>query len=211
MALDPSYATTLHWLGLFVHAARGRFAPAVDCLEQAIELDPLSPPIIADLGLVHAFREDFDRAAMYCRRALELDPHFHRPFWFLGLSLAWSGDLQGAEDALMRGLDLCPGAAFRARLLGALGFVYAKSGKREPLAGVQRELADIRKTAYVPAFEVAQIEIGGGHQAGALACLEEAVATRESYCIFLKSWVSFRPLAAESRFLTLLAQVGLDA
>ena len=86
MALDPSYATALHWLGLFFHAAGGRFAEAVDSLEQAIELDPLSPPIIADLALVHAFREDFDAAAMYCRRALELDPHFHRPFWFLGLT-----------------------------------------------------------------------------------------------------------------------------
>ena len=87
IALDSSYATTLHWLGLLIHAAAGRFAVAVEYLEQAIELDPLSPPIIADLALVHAFREDFDAAAMYCRRALELDPHFHRPFWFLGLSL----------------------------------------------------------------------------------------------------------------------------
>ena len=88
-------------------------------LEQAIELDPLSPPIIADLALVHAFRDDFDAAAMYCRRALELDPHFHRPFWFLGLSSAWNGNFQVAEEALKRGLERCPGAAFRSRLLGA--------------------------------------------------------------------------------------------
>ena len=47
LALDPSYATALYWLGLFHQAAVGRFAVAVDSLEQAIELDPLSPPIIA--------------------------------------------------------------------------------------------------------------------------------------------------------------------
>ena len=39
----------------------------------------------------------------------------------------------------------------------------------------------------------------------------EAVADRETYCIFLKSWLTFRPLAAEPRFRSLLAQVGLDS
>jgi tetratricopeptide (TPR) repeat protein len=211
IALDPSYATTLHWLGLMIHGAKGEFAAAVDCHEQAIELDPLSPPIIADLALVYAFQEDFERASMYCRRALELDPHFHRSFWFLGLSQAWSGDLQSAEDALKRGLELCPGAAFRSRLLGALGFVYGRAGKRDRVDDVKRELSRMRETGYVPSFELAQIEIGTGNIAGALACLESAVIGRESFAIFLKSWRSFAPLLSEPRFRSLLAQVGLGS
>ena len=211
IALDSNYATTLHWLGLMIHGARGEFAAAVDCHEQAIELDPLSPPIIADLGLVHAFRQDYDRAAMYCRRALELDPHFHRPFWFLGLSLAWSGDVHKAEDALKQGLELCQGAAFRARLLGALGFTYGVAGQRQRVDDVKRELGRMRETGYVPSFELAQIEIGIGNSAGALACLESAVIGRESFAIFLKSWRSFAPLLSESRFSSLLAQVGLGS
>jgi adenylate cyclase len=209
MALDSSYATTLHWLGLFSHAALGRFAVAVDYLEQAIELDPLSPPIIADLALVHAFREDFEAAEMYCRRALELDAHFHRPFWFLGLSAAWAGSFEAAEEALKRGLELCQGAAFRSRLLGALGFTYGLWGKPQLARRVGRELDQMRETSYVPSFELAQIEIGGGNAAGALACLEDAVIKRESFGIFLKAWPSFRPLRAEPRFRSLLGQVGL--
>jgi len=209
LALDSSYATALHWLGLLTHASAGRFAAAVDCLEQAIELDPLSPPIIADVALVHAFREDFEAAAMYCRRALELDPHFHRPFWFLGLSYAWSGNFQAAEEALKRGLELCSGAAFRSRLLGALGFVYGRWDKPQRAGEVKRELERNRQGSYVPSFELAQIEIGLGNRGGALACLEHAVATRESFAIFIKSWVPFRPLGTEPRFLALLAQIGL--
>jgi tetratricopeptide (TPR) repeat protein len=209
LALDPSYATTLHWLGLFYHAAAGRFALAVDFLEQAIELDPLSPPIIADLGLVHAFREDFAAAEMYCRRALELDPHFHRPFWFLGLSFAWSNDYPAAEDALKRALDLCPGAAFRSRLLGALGFVYGRAGKPQLAEDVTRALDRMRETSYVPAFELAQIQVGAGNTERALAFLEEAVAQRESFGIYLKAWLSFRALRAEPRFQSLLSRIGL--
>jgi len=207
--LDPSYATALHWLGMFLQATRGRLAEAVDSLEQAIELDPLSPPIIADVGLAHAFREDFDAAAMYCRRALSLEAHFHRPYWFLGLTSAWSGNFQAAEDALKQGLELCPGTAFRSRLLGALGFVYGRSGKRQRADGVKQELERIRQTAYAPSFELAQIEMGLGNHAGALACLEDALIHRDSYAIFLKTWNTFAPLRPQPRFQALLGQIGL--
>jgi len=208
--LDPSYATAFHWLGLWLHAVRGRSAEAVGSLEQAVELDPLSPPIIADLGLAHAFGESFDAAAMYFRRALSVDPKFHRPYWFLGLASAWNGNFEAAEDALKRGLDLCPGAAFRSRLLGALGFAYGRWGRKALADDVKRELEKMRETAYVPSFELAQIETGLGNYAGAVACLEHAVVHRDTYAIFLKSWNTFAPLRQLPRFRALLAQIGLD-
>jgi len=208
--LDPSYATAFHWLGLWLHAVRGRSAEAVGSLEQAVELDPLSPPIIADLGLAHAFGESFDAAAMYFRRALSVDPKFHRPYWFLGLASAWNGNFEAAEDALKRGLDLCPGAAFRSRLLGALGFAYGRWGRKALANDVKRELEKMRETAYVPSFELAQIETGLGNYAGAVACLEHAVVHRDTYAIFLKSWNTFAPLRQLPRFRALLAQIGLD-
>lgn len=209
--LDSSYATAFHWLGLWVYAMEGRAAEALECLEQAIELDPLSPPIIADAGIARAFLEQFDGAAMYCRRALELDPHFHRPFWFLGLSLGWSGDYAAAESALMRGLELCPGAAFRSRLLGALGYVFGRWGKRDRVEAVKHELNRMRQRSYVPAFEAAQIEVGAGNLEGALALLEEGVANRDSYAVFLKAWLSFKPLRGEPGFRRLLARIGLES
>lgn len=208
--IDPSYATAFHWLGMFQQAPHGRFGEAVDTLEQAIELDPLSPPIIADLGLAHAFREHFDAAAMYCRRALSLEPNFHRSYWFLGLSAAWSGSARAAQEALDRGLELCKGAAFRTRLLGALGFACGLAGNRQRAEDVKRELERMRRTMYVPAFELAQIEMGLGNHAGALACLEHAVTNRESYAIFIKAWNTFAPLKNEPRFQAVIEQIGLQ-
>jgi TolB-like protein len=209
--IDPTFARALSGvadchllLGMSSAEAPEHCMPkAADAARKALQLDdalaeaPLSPPIIADLALVHAFREDFKAAEMYCRRALELDAHFHRPFWFLGLSAAWAGNFEAAEEALKRGLELCHGAAFRSRLLGALGFVYGLWGKPQRARRVHRELDQMRDTSYVPSFELAQIEMGGGNAAGALACLEHAGIRRESYCILLKVWPSFRPLRAE--------------
>jgi len=155
------------------------------------------------------FGENFDAATMYFRRALSLDPHFHRPYWFLGLANAWSGNFQAAEDSVKQGLELCTGAAFRSRLLGALGFVYGRWGKRTLADGIRRELERLRETSYVPSFELAQIEMGLGNHAGALACLEHAVVHRDSYAIFLKSWNTFALLRAHPRFQALLPQIGL--
>jgi len=208
--LDPSYATAFHWLGIWLQAARGYLADAVATLEQAVELDPLSPPIIADLGLVHAFAENFDAATVCFRRALSLEPYFHRPYWFLGLTHAWSGNFPAAEEALKRGLELCPGAAFRSRLLGALGFAYGRWGKKPLADGIKRELEKIRESSYVPSFELAQIETGLGNYAGALACLEHGIVHRDSYAIFLRSWNSFAPLRPLPRFQALLTQIGLE-
>jgi tetratricopeptide (TPR) repeat protein len=207
--LDPSYATAFHWLGLWLHAVRGRSAEAVGSLEQAVELDPLSPPIIADLGLAHAFGESFDAAAMYFRRALSVDPTFHRPYWFLGLASAWNGNFEAAEDALKRGLDLCPGAAFRSRLLGALGFAYGRWEERHWLmmsSASSRRCA--RPRTYRPSNSrksrpARQLRRGAG-------VLEHAVVHRDTYAIFLKSWNTFAPLRQLPRFRALLAQIGLD-
>jgi serine/threonine-protein kinase len=209
--LDASYATAFHWLGLWVYATQRKPAAAVECLEQAIELDPLSPPIIADAGLARAFEEQFDAAQMYCRRALELDPHFHRPFWFLGLIFAWSGDYAAAESALLRGLELCPGAAFRSRLLGALGFMYGRWGKRDRVDEIKQQLDGMRQHSYVPAFEAAQIEMGLGNLEQAVALLEDGVAKRDSYAVFLNAWLSFKPLRGHPAFRRLLARIGLES
>lgn len=208
--LDASYATAFHWQGLWLQALRGQLADAIDSLEHANELDPLSPPIIADLGLAHAFAGDFDAASVHCRRALSLDPHFHRPHWFLGLASAWRGDFQRAEQSLKTALDLCPGAAFRSRLLAALGYVYGRAGKRARVDEIRQELDRMRAATYVPSFELAQIEMGLGNHAGALACLEHAVLDRDSYAIFLKMWNTFAPLRPMPRFQAILGQIGLN-
>ena len=112
---------------------------------------------------------------------------------------------------MKRGLDLVQGAAFRTRLMGALGFAYGRAGKRQLANDVKRDLLKMRETSYVPSFELAQIEIGLDNPGGALACLEDAVRTHESFAIFLKVWPTFRPLRLEPRFRALLAQIGLDS
>ncbi len=207
-ALDPGYPTAHHWNGLFNLATAARLDEAADELDWAVELDPLSPAIIADLGLVHCFRGDTDAAFEQCRRAGELDPSFHRPGWFLGLSLACHGAFAPAEEALQRALACCRDHAYRTRILGALGFCLGRWGKKGRAEAVLRELEALSATRYVPRFDVAQVLAGMDSGEAALDNLEAAVEGRESFAIFLAVWPTFRCLADHAAFRRLLARTA---
>ncbi|OLE55252.1 MAG: hypothetical protein AUG51_04010 [Acidobacteria bacterium 13_1_20CM_3_53_8] len=59
--LNPNYPLAHHWYGLFL-GEMGRFDEAVAEEKRALQLDPVSVPIIADLGRVYFFARRYDEA-----------------------------------------------------------------------------------------------------------------------------------------------------
>jgi TolB-like protein/tetratricopeptide (TPR) repeat protein len=72
IALDPNCVPAHHWRGVLL-SLRGRLDEAKAEMHRALELDPRSAIITADIGQLHYFAREYDQAAKYCRRALELD------------------------------------------------------------------------------------------------------------------------------------------
>src|SRR5881392_2453289 len=70
--LKPNYATAHHWLGAGPLVDLGRFDDAIAHGKRAIELDPLSPIINADLGLTLYFARHYDDAIVQLRKPLVL-------------------------------------------------------------------------------------------------------------------------------------------
>ena len=75
IALHPSYATAHHWLA-YVHLSQGRFAPAIESIERARELDPLSLILQVDYGQILHFAGRTDEGLREIQEALRLDPTF---------------------------------------------------------------------------------------------------------------------------------------
>lgn len=73
--LDPNSVTTNHWKGVYL-SLRGRSDEAKAEMRRALELDPLSLVVMADLGQLHHFAHEYDQAIDYCNHALALDSHF---------------------------------------------------------------------------------------------------------------------------------------
>lgn len=90
-------------------------------LEKALQLDPVSPTALRQLGELELAAGDFAKAAAHLKRAREVRPEDSTAAFELGQALEKSGDLPGARDALEASLKLVP-SQMPARLL--LGRVY---------------------------------------------------------------------------------------
>src|SRR5262249_14217408 len=75
--VEPNYATAHHWYGNGPLNALGRFDEAVAEGRRAVELDPLSPIINADLGQNLCVARRYDEAIAQLRKTLEIDPTFY--------------------------------------------------------------------------------------------------------------------------------------
>src|ERR1700751_3044618 len=96
IALNPNYATAHHWYGNGPLLGLGRFDEAIAEGKRAVELDPLSPIINADLGQNLYDARRYDEAIAQLRKTLEIDPTFYYTHFNLGMALQRKGDVPAA-------------------------------------------------------------------------------------------------------------------
>jgi serine/threonine protein kinase len=108
--------------------AMGRFEEAVVELERALDFDPLSSPISANLASAYSFVRQYDRALEQIRKTVELDPSFIPAQALFALLLARVGNFDDALAEVEKYLSL-PLSDWRGR--GLLGVVYAIGGRAE--------------------------------------------------------------------------------
>ena len=77
ITLNPNYATAHHWYGLGPLRCVGDFDKAIAELKRALQLDPLSLIINADLGAGLVTARRYDEAIAQLRKTIEMDPYFY--------------------------------------------------------------------------------------------------------------------------------------
>ena len=86
--------------GLY-YAAIGEVDLGVEKMKQALQLDPLSLPVMNMLGTLHIFNEQYDQAIQVFNEITELEPSFRSAIQYRGLALTCKGDMEGAlKDAI---------------------------------------------------------------------------------------------------------------
>ncbi len=87
MELNPNYATAHHWHAHCLVTV-GRLEEAFAEMRRALELDPLSLIINAEMGWMFYVAHQYDRAIEQYRKSLELDRNFVLAHLYLGLAYA---------------------------------------------------------------------------------------------------------------------------
>jgi DNA-binding winged helix-turn-helix (wHTH) protein/tetratricopeptide (TPR) repeat protein len=203
--LSPGYPTAHHWYA-FLHSALGRHVEAVAQARRALELDPLSLVINADLGLVLSFARD-PAAVEQFRRTLELDPGFAYARFGLGLSLQEQGCLEEAAAELRCAAELAPDSP---AMQAALGAALARAGRGEEARRILALLEERAAREPVEASLFAFLWTGLGERDRAIDCLEDACDEGSRFVAFLATWSIYDPLRDHPRWPDLLRRAGLS-
>ena len=206
IALDPRYATAHHWFATSCLMPVGRLDEALDELRIAHSIDPVSSIVARDLAVVHFYRRDFDTALEQCDHTIELNPHFAPAYWILGVIQGHRREFDESAAAFQRAIQLAPRAS---RMHGALGRVFALSGRRKMAIDVLRTLEANAKQGYVSPMEFAWIHVALGDLDLGFKWLAKASDERAFDLIHMKVDPRFDPLREDRRFHAIARQVGV--
>jgi tetratricopeptide (TPR) repeat protein len=173
-------------------------------MKRAVELDPLSIIINADLGNTLSTVRRYDEAIEQLRKTVEMEPNFYYARWNLGQALAMKGLIKEAEAEYEKAIALDNDPV----PLALLGHLYAGLGKQAEALNILERLRNMLKERYVSSYNFALIYVGLGQKEQALSFLEKAYEERDGYNIaFIKADPYLDPLRGDPRFEALVQKI----
>ena len=203
LEINPNSADA-HLLMSFLRSAQGELEEAVQEIEEAERLDPLSPPVCFVAVLWYRSADRIEDAIHAGQRSVQLDPnyvYFDPP---LADAYREKGDFNQAvalyEKAQAATHFPSPG----------LGITYAKMGRREDARRILDQLIEKSRQQYVAADSIAAVYVALGEKDEALRWLERAFEEHSGSFYSYMFRPEFRPLRSDPRFSDLLRRIGID-
>ncbi len=203
---NPNYAVTRHFYAEFL-MAMGRMTEAVEQMDLGHALDPLSPTIGFGVGWAQYFLGNYGAAIEQYEKTLAQASEFILAPWFLAPALVQFGEYD-------RAVEVCESWMPRVRrkswLAALLAYAHAKAGRRNEALRMVRKLEKATDSEGAAPDHLALVYIGLGDHDKAFLHLDEALAQRVWYLVYLNADPVFEPLRADPRFERLVGEVGLD-
>jgi tetratricopeptide (TPR) repeat protein len=165
-------------------------------MKRAVELDPLSLNINAEMGRVLLYQRQYDAAIEQELKTLQMDPNFGVARQILAMAYLQKGRYAQA-------LELISGFGFvRAR-------AHLKLGNKPMARKVAADLEALAKTRYISANAIANAYIGLDDRERSFEWLEKAFQDRSMRPDFMRVDPSYDDLRSDPRFRDLLRRAGL--
>jgi len=205
LALDPADVTTLRFYSFYL-AYTGRAEEAIGIAQKASRLDPVSPGVQMNLGVVLYFARQFAEAVQQLQETIELDPDFAFAHSMLGLAFLSQDMPDRALAEVQRAREV---AEPRPDVISVQGHVLGATGhRREALATIE-ELRRLAARGRPSPFNVASVYVGLHDNDEAIGWLERAVEARNWEMPMLKESPAFDAIRSDPRFQNIVARVGL--
>jgi DNA-binding winged helix-turn-helix (wHTH) protein/tetratricopeptide (TPR) repeat protein len=186
--------------------AQGRREQAMVHIRRALNIEPLSAPLMMLKGVFHLYKGDCLGAEESLQQSLELEPNYELSLAYLGLTHTFLGEfdkaLAAARRAVVMNSDFAIPIAFYA-------FVAGAAGKLEEARDAVALLWSMHRRSYVPAYALAVGYLSLGDAERAMEEIERAEQERSSWILFASSDPLLKALHSDQRFLSLLDHLGL--
>jgi serine/threonine-protein kinase len=206
LELNPKYPTAHQWYASYL-VQMGKFDQARQEIEQAQQLDPLSPIISSNAGLYSYFEHRYDDAITQYLRTLEIDPGFWVAHHYLGLAYTKKGSHAEAIAQLRSLLDsrgdgpLKEGVVEKdPEVAASLGFAYASAGRRADAEAILERLKGLSERRYVSGLYLAIIYAGLKDHDRGLEYLNKAFESRHPGLVLIRVDPIFDDLRTDDRF-----------
>jgi eukaryotic-like serine/threonine-protein kinase len=205
--LEPGYPSSHQWYGDYL-AQRGRLDEALVEMNVALTLDPLSTVINTHLGTILMLARRYDEAIRQFERALRLDPGFGRA----RVNLAESYMEKREYDRALPELTAAAATLGNDVVVRAdLGYLFAKTGRREEALKIADELASrYQDRDNAAAGALVFVYTGLGENDQAFAWLDRAVAVDDPWMAYLKVEPRLDGLRRDPRFAQHLRSMSLQ-
>ena len=207
LELRPSYGMGRCWYALFYFQwARGEYELGIAEARRALECDPLSAYVMANLGGCLNTAGRLDEAIEMCRMAVLQDPESFLARWWLGISLGTAGRFEEAVSTLEAAASM---SGRHSLALTALAGVFGQWGKPAEAYVLHRELMDRVSRGYVSPTHLALTAEAAGQHEEAMAFARRAWDEREpSFILWARHFPPYRTLHSDPRFAAILREMN---
>lgn len=181
-------------------------ARAVSEMRLALDLDPLSHYVNANMAWIYLFVEDYERAIEQARKTLELFPESLAAWWVLGLAEVCRSRYAEAIAALEKAASISPDALS----IAYLGVAQARAGHMDTAVSLLKQLLSRSEREPVPPRCFVFLYAATGDQDRALEWLEKAYEVRDTGLFWLRVMPLYDALRSTPRFNEVLRRVGLS-
>jgi len=206
LELNPNVAYIHYQYGLSYLIPMKRTDEGIQEIKRALELEPLSIPMNANLGGAYMYARKGDAALEQAKKTFELDPgHITARIWLENIYES-RGLYSEALALVEETLKTRPSDQYA---LQYAAVAYAKTGRRLEAEAAITKLIELGKTEPVDSYSLVSPYIALGDKERALAALEKGFAEHSFYLPVLQVDPFMDPLRDDPRFKSLAKRVGL--
>ena len=204
LAINENYAPAHHQYAMCL-ALQRRLDEALEHIERAHELDPLSLLILTAKGRILHFARRYDEAIEECKRALELNPSFHQAWFDLLVTYGQTGRFEEAGEA-METLNRLTADPLRKGMLEARYFGLI--GDHDKARELRKKIAAAAGERYISPVVLAIIDLGIGDLDAAMEGILEGLRRRDNLLVYAYCEPAYDPIREHPRYPELIAGLG---